>query len=69
MIKIMKLNLKKLKKEMKRLKLSQTDLALKMKPPLTRQGVSWLLATGRTKFTTVDTIARALGIEPKDLII
>lgn len=65
----MKLNIKKLKKEMKRLKLTQTALALKMKPKMTRQGISWLIATGRTKFTTVDTIARALEIEPRDLII
>ena len=65
----MKLNIKKLKKEMKRLKLSQTDLALKMKPSMTRQGISWLMATGRTKFTTVDIIAQALEIESKDLII
>lgn len=54
---------------MKRLKLSQTDLALKMKPPMTRQGVSFLMASGKTKFATVDIIARALEIEPRDLII
>ena len=65
----MKLNIRKLKKEMKRLNLSQTDLANKMKPSMTRQGISWLMATGRTKFITVDTIARALEIESKDLII
>ena len=64
----MKLNIKKLKKEMKRLKLTQTALADKMKPPMTRQGISFLMASGRTKFATVDVIARALEIEPKDLI-
>ena len=65
----MKLNIKKLEKEMKRLKLSQTDLASKMRPKMTRQGVSWLIASGKTKFSTVDTLAKALEIEPKDLII
>ena len=64
----MKLNIKKLKKEMKRLNLSQTDLANKMKPPMTRQGISWLMATGRTKFATVDIIAKVLDLEPRDLI-
>ena len=68
-IKIMKLNIKKLKKEMKRLKLSQTDLADKMKPSMTRQGISFLIASGKTKFATVDSLAKVFDIDSKDLII
>lgn len=67
--KSMKLNIRKLKKEMKRLGLSQTELGLKMKPPMTRQGVSYIILTGKTKFATVDIIAKALNITPKDLIL
>lgn len=65
----MRLNIKKLKKEMKRLKLSQTDLALRMKPKMTRQGISWLMSSAKTKFATVDNIAKVLDIDSKALII
>lgn len=63
----MKLNTKKIKTEMKRQKLRQTDIALKL--GLTRQRIHYIINSGTKSFRVTEMIAKVLKLEPKDLII
>jgi transcriptional regulator with XRE-family HTH domain len=64
----MQLNIPKIEKELKRQNLSFSDLAQRL--GTTRQWVYWKLNNGQsgTTFRTVEKFAKALDIEPKDLI-
>jgi transcriptional regulator with XRE-family HTH domain len=63
----MKLNIPKVRREMKLLKMSQADLAKEL--GLTRQAVWKYFKYGATSFRVVDRLAKVLGLDPKDLII
>ena len=63
----MKLNLKKIKQEMKRQHLNQTSLAKRL--GVTRQRVNYILKSGAVTFRVTDMIARVLNVDSKDLII
>jgi len=62
----MKLNIKKIKSEMKRQRLSQSELARRMgaKP----QRIHYILNHGARTFAVVMKLARVLGVDGKDLI-
>ena len=63
----MRLNLKKVKLEMDRLKWNQTELAEQM--GCTRANVSRLFRCGQGRtFRVIEQLAKVLGCEPKDLI-
>ena len=65
----MELNIEKINKEIKRQRLSYSVIAEKINT--TRQWVYWKLnnsQSGGTTFRTVEKFAKALDIEPKDLI-
>lgn len=64
----MKINTHKIKLEMKRTGLSLEGLAAKIKPAPSRQGV-WYMIHRAKGLPTIEKIAHALGIDPKDLII
>lgn len=63
----MKLNTKKIKKEMNRLGWSQIRLAQEM--GCKRQYVNYMLKNGKNpKLETIQRFAKALDVDPKDLI-
>jgi len=64
----MRINTKKIKAEMARMDLTLEGLAARIKPPPTRQGVCYMIHSGKN-LRTIEKIARALGMDPKDLII
>jgi transcriptional regulator with XRE-family HTH domain len=63
----MKLNRQKIKAEMKRLEMTQSDLASKM--GVTRQRISVILNYGAGTFRVVERIAKIFKLDPKDLIV
>ena len=63
----MKLNIKKIRSEMERAGLNQSQLALEAK--VTRQAMSWLLKNRRTTFGTLGRIAAVFDLDPKDLLV
>lgn len=64
----MKLNIKKIEKEIKRLGLSHTSLAKLMGKSRTTVVTLLHKKKGTYTFKTVDNFARALKMDPKDLI-
>ena len=64
----MRINTKKIKAEMARMDLTLGELAARIKPPPTRQG-AWYMIYQAQSLRTIEKLARALGIDPKDLII
>ncbi len=61
----MKLNIQKIKKELERLSQNQTWLAKKM--DISRQLLSYMIRS--EKITHAEKIAKALNLDPRDLII
>jgi len=63
----MKINSGKIKKELKRLKLTQEEFAGML--GMTRQGFGQILKREKTTFTRLSKIAVMLDMEDKDLVI
>jgi plasmid maintenance system antidote protein VapI len=64
----MKLNVKKIELELERIGKNQVWLAREMK--VKRQWVHYLMnSTNGTTLKTIERIGKALGVDPKDLII
>jgi len=63
----MKLNIKKIKSEMNRQHMNQTELAKRL--GVTRQRVNHILKHGAVTFRVTEMIARVLDFQPKDLIL
>lgn len=64
----MRINTKKIEKEMERLGLNHKTLGEKFKPPRSRQSVWFLIHRSKT-FRPIVELAKALDLDPKDLII
>jgi len=63
---MLKLNVKKIEFELKRLGWNQSRLA--EETGMTRQGVSIALIRQATLLRTIDKFAKALGVHPRDLL-
>jgi hypothetical protein len=63
----MKIHTLKIKQELKRNKWTLEDLGREMKPKQSRQAVWYAIKSGKT-FRSIEAIARALKLDPKDLI-
>ena len=63
----MKLNIRKIRREMKRMGLNQKDLC--QLSGIKESTMSWLLANRRTTFGTLTKLAKALDVQPKDLLV
>jgi len=63
----MKLNTKKLLREMKQQKISPAELA--RRSGMTRQAVDYAIERESTKLVTLTVWGEILGIDPKDLLI
>ena len=63
----MKINIKKIKLEMKRKNMSQVDLSRKL--GLTRQRIWYILNFGVKSYRVTEMLAKALNVDAKDLII
>ena len=63
----MKINSDKIKKELKRLQITQDEFA-KNKLNMTRQGLGQILSREKTTFKTLNKIADVLGLDAKDLL-
>ena len=64
----MKINTKKIEAEMLRIGLSMEDLGRKLAPPRTRPAAWHVVHNGRT-LAVIEQVAKALELDPKDLII
>jgi len=64
----MKINTKKIQREMKRLGLTLETLGDRFKPPLDRRAV-WYIVHRASSLARIEAIAKALELDPKDLII
>lgn len=64
----MKIHTDKIKYEMERLGIGHEELGQMMVPPRGRTTVIYLIQEGRT-FAVIEQIAKALRLDPKDLII
>ena len=64
----MEINTKKITSEMKRLNITTEMLGQMLKPPRTRQAGAYVIENGKT-FSVIEQIAKALNLDPKDLII
>jgi len=62
----MKLNVKKVRAEMERLKITESDLARGLK--VTRQNVWYMLHGGSKTFRVIDRLAKYFSLDAKDLI-
>jgi len=62
----MKINIKKIRNELKRRGWAQADLARSMH--MTPQAISVILRRQRAPFSTMDKLAKALDMEPKDIL-
>ena len=65
----MKLNIKKIEKEIKRLGLTHTSLAKRMKKSRTTVVTLLNKKSGGYTLKTVENFSRALGLDPKDLLL
>ncbi|MCD6295928.1 MAG: helix-turn-helix transcriptional regulator [Deltaproteobacteria bacterium] len=63
----MKINSEKIKKKLKRLKITQDEFA-RDKLNMTRQGLGQILSREKTTFKTLNKIADVLGMDAKDLL-
>jgi len=69
-IRTMKANIPKIKSELKRRGWKHKDLAIRLKPKVTRQAVEYYLKNpGTLSFRTISRIAVSLEMDPKDLLI
>ena len=64
----MKINTQKILAEVNRLGITLTDVGARMKPPATKAALSYLIHNGKN-FSSIERIAKALNLDPKDLII
>jgi len=63
----MKINTKKIQKEMDRVGLSLSQLGKRFTPTKTRQG-TWYVIHHAKKITVIEEIAEALDLNPRDLL-
>jgi transcriptional regulator with XRE-family HTH domain len=63
----MQINKAKIKSEMERLEMTQSDLAKKL--GVSRQRISVILNNGAGTFRVVENIAKVFKLDPKDLIV